>query len=44
MSTKTITGIAGLALAAGITAGLATAPISAQSTKEKCYVVPLAGE
>ena len=44
MSTKTITGIAGLALAAGITAGLATAPISAQSTKEKCYGVALAGE
>ena len=44
MSTKTITGIAGLALAAGITAGLATAPISAQSTKEKCYGVSLAGK
>ena len=44
MKAKSIAGIAGLALTAGITAGLATAPASAQSTKEKCYGIALAGQ
>ena len=44
MKAKSIAGIAGLALTASITAGLATAPVSAQSSKEKCYGVSLAGE
>ena len=44
MSTKTIAGIAGLALTAGIAAGLATTPVAAQSAKEKCYGVSLAGK
>lgn len=44
MKAKSIAGIAGLALTAGITAGLATAPAAAQSAKEKCYGISLAGE
>jgi len=44
MKAKSIAGIAGLALTASITAGLATAPASAQGSKEKCYGVSLAGE
>ena len=44
MNAKTITGLAGIALAASVTAGLATAPAAAQSEKEKCYGVALAGE
>lgn len=44
MNAKSIAGIAGLALTASITAGLVTAPASAQSTKEKCYGVSLAGQ
>ena len=41
---KSIASIAGLALTAGVTAGLATAPAAAQGAKEKCYGVSLAGE
>lgn len=44
MNTKSIAGIAGLALTATITAGLAADPVSAQGTKEKCYGVSLAGK
>ncbi|MEP3421406.1 MAG: DUF2282 domain-containing protein [Erythrobacter sp.] len=44
MKAKSIAGIAGLALTATITAGIATAPVAAQSSKEKCYGVSLAGE
>lgn len=44
MNAKSIAGIAGLALTASITAGLVTAPAAAQSTKEKCYGVSLAGQ
>lgn len=44
MSTKSIAGIAGLALTAGIAAGLATSPIAAQSSVEKCYGISLAGK
>ncbi len=44
MNAKSIAGIAGLALTAAVTAGLTTAPASAQSAKEKCYGVSLAGK
>ncbi|NQZ46118.1 MAG: DUF2282 domain-containing protein [Erythrobacter sp.] len=44
MNTKSIASLAGLALSAGVTAGLATAPAAAQGAKEKCYGVSLAGE
>lgn len=44
MKANSIAGIAGLALTAGIAAGLATTPVAAQSSKEKCYGVSLAGE
>ena len=44
MNKKSITALAGLALSAGITAGLATAPVAAQGAKEKCYGVALAGK
>ena len=44
MNKKSITALAGLALTAGITAGLATAPVAAQGAKEKCYGVALAGK
>ena len=44
MKAKTITAMAGLALTAGIAAGLATAPVAAQGAKEKCYGVSLAGK
>lgn len=44
MNAKSIAGIAGLALTASIAAGLSTAPVAAQSTKEKCYGVSLAGK
>ena len=44
MNAKSIASIAGLALTAGVTAGLATAPAAAQGAKEKCYGVSLAGE
>jgi len=42
---KQITKLAGIALAASITAGLANAPASAQQrAMEKCYGVALAGQ
>ncbi len=44
MNTRSIASLAGLALSAGVTAGLATAPAAAQGAKEKCYGVSLAGE
>lgn len=44
MNAKSIASIAGLALAASVSAGLATAPVAAQGAKEKCYGVSLAGE
>ena len=44
MNAKSIASLAGLALTAGVTAGLATAPAAAQGAKEKCYGVSLAGE
>lgn len=44
MNTKTIAGIAGIALTATLAAGLSTAPVAAQSAKEKCYGVSLAGK
>lgn len=44
MNKKTITGLAGLALAASVAAGLATGPVAAQGAKEKCYGVALAGK
>lgn len=44
MKAKSIAGIAGLALTAGIAAGLATTPVAAQGAKEKCYGIALAGK
>lgn len=44
MNAKSIAGIAGLALTAGIATGLATTPVAAQGAKEKCYGVALAGK
>lgn len=44
MKAKSIAGIAGLALTAGIPAGLATTPVAAQGAKEKCYGIALAGK
>lgn len=45
MTTKPITRIAGLALAAGISAGLAAAPAAAQKQPmEKCYGIAKAGQ
>ena len=44
MNAKTIAGIAGIALTATLAAGLSTAPVAAQSAKEKCYGVSLAGK
>ncbi|WP_128891092.1 DUF2282 domain-containing protein [Erythrobacter sp. HKB08] len=45
MNTTNIARIAGLALAAGITAGLTVTPAAAQSGgKEKCYGVAKAGK
>ena len=44
MNAKSIASIAGLALAASVSAGLATAPVAAQGAKERCYGVSLAGE
>ena len=44
MSAKPIAAFAGIALAAGITGALASAPAAAQSDKEKCYGVALAGQ
>lgn len=44
MNTKSISAVAGLALTAAITAGVASAPVAAQGAKEKCYGVALAGK
>ncbi len=44
MNAKSIANIAGLALTAGIAAGLATTPVAAQGAKEKCYGVSKAGK
>ncbi|MFL0355598.1 DUF2282 domain-containing protein [Erythrobacter sp. GH1-10] len=46
MNTKSLVNIAGLALTAGIAAGLASSPVAAQKSeaKEKCYGVAKAGK
>ncbi len=44
MSKNNVAKIAGLALAASITAGLTMTPAAAQSSKEKCYGVAKAGK
>ena len=44
MNKKTIIGLAGAALAASVTAGIATGPAAAQGAKEKCYGIALAGK
>ena len=44
MNKKSIASFAGLALTAGIAAGMATTPVAAQGAKEKCYGVSLAGK
>lgn len=45
MNTKTLAQFAGLAMTAGVAAGLATTPAAAQSApKEKCYGVSKAGK
>lgn len=45
MNKTSIARFAGIALTAGITAGLATTPVAAQSgAKEKCYGVAKAGK
>ncbi|WP_299194364.1 DUF2282 domain-containing protein [uncultured Erythrobacter sp.] len=44
MKAKSIAGIAGIALTAGIAAGLASTPVAAQGAKERCYGVALAGK
>lgn len=45
MNTKPISQITGLAIAAGITAGLASAPAAAQKQPmEKCYGIAKAGQ
>lgn len=45
MNTKSIAKFAGLALTAGIAAGIASSPVVAQkAAKEKCYGVAKAGE
>ncbi len=44
MNAKSIANIAGLAITAGVVAGLATTPVAAQSSKEKCYGVAKAGK
>lgn len=44
MNKKSIASLAGLALTASIAAGMATAPVAAQSAKEKCYGISLAGK
>lgn len=45
MNTKTLAQIAGLAMTAGVAAGLAVTPVAAQSApKEKCYGVSKAGK
>lgn len=44
MNKQNIARFAGVALAAGITAGLTMTPAAAQSGKEKCYGVAKAGK
>jgi uncharacterized membrane protein len=44
MNTKSIATLAGLALTAGVAAGLAATPVAAAGAKEKCYGVSLAGK
>ena len=44
MNTNSIARLAGVALAASIATGLATAPASAAADKEKCYGVATAGK
>ena len=44
MNTTSISRLAGVALAASIAAGLATAPATAAADKEKCYGVAKAGK
>ena len=44
MNKKSIASLAGLALTAGIAAGMATTPVAAQGAKEKCYGISLAGK
>lgn len=44
MNKKSLASLAGLALTAGIAAGMATTPVAAQGAKEKCYGISLAGK
>jgi len=44
MNAKSIANLAGLAITAGVMAGLATTPVAAQGAKEKCYGVAKAGK
>ena len=44
MNAKSIANFAGLAVTAGVVAGLATTPVAAQDAKEKCYGVAKAGK
>lgn len=44
MNKKSILGLGAIALAASVTAGLATAPVAAAGAKEKCYGVSKAGK
>ena len=44
MNTKSIANFAGLAITAGVMAGLAATPVAAQGAKEKCYGVAKAGK
>ncbi len=44
MNAKSIANFAGLAVTAGVIAGLATTPVAAQDAKEKCYGVAKAGK
>ena len=44
MNAKSLANFAGLALTAGIAAGLATTPVTAAGPKEKCYGIAKAGQ
>jgi uncharacterized membrane protein len=44
MNKKSLASLAGLALTAGIAAGMASTPVVAQGAKEKCYGISLAGK
>ncbi len=44
MNTQTLSRLAGVALAAGITTGLMASPVQAAAAKEKCYGIAKAGK